>query len=86
MLVIDADKLDVAAEALMIAVAGARDENGLHVVTDLPRCPGATDVFDRRDNRRIRAIVLAAVISLSGETCRISDEGHLRGFPMMKGP
>ncbi len=90
MLVIDAVRLDIAAEALMVAVMQARTEGGQMIGNLLPQVVVREQAefgqltgvrrTTENDTRRIRAIVLAAVVSLTGETCRISDEVHLREF------
>ena len=83
MLVINSGLLDAAAEAVMIAAVDVRDEQGLVVATQLPTCkaePGEPIPGPKPDYRRIRAIVLGAIVALTGETCRISDEIHLVGF------
>lgn len=96
MLVIDAQMLNEVAERLCIVARQARDEGGLHVLVDLPRFPYVpTDPEEPNplkalgsgtDFKRCRAIALAAIVSLTGETCRISDEHHFGGWPMSDDP
>lgn len=90
MLVIDAGLLDLAAERLMMAAREAKDEQGLRVMIGLPEHQADAAYLHGPvpDHKRIRAIVLAAVISLTGETCRISDEVHVVGFglPELRDP
>ena len=93
MLVIDAQMLNEVAERLCIVAREARDEGGLRVMVDLPRFNNpASDPDDvtsgilasGTDFKRCRAIALAAIVSLTGETCRISDEHHFGGWPLSK--
>ena len=88
MLVIDAVRLDIAAEALMVAVMQARTEGGQMIGNLLPQVivRKQAEFATENDSRRIRSIVLAAVVSLTGETCRVSDEVHLREFGDFDGP
>lgn len=87
MLVVDEVALAKATEMLMICARTCTDQNGLKVFVDLPRIPisqapelpgtASGDVpalRDTTDYRRIRAIALAAVVSLTGHPCIISGE------------
>lgn len=94
MLVIDATLLNEVTEKLCILAREARDEQGLRVMVDLPRGPkrpinpeNMAEIlgYVGVDFKRARAITLAAILSLTGETCRISDEVHIGGFGMFEG-
>ena len=93
MLVIDPAEFQKACEALVTAARRAKDQQGLRVVTDIPRSaspepldrPGtsSSDVFALRDTldwQRIRAITLGAIIALCNGAAVPGDEVHLTGF------
>ena len=85
MLVIDTRCLDQAAEMLCIAARRATDEKGLKVSVNLPfrRVGGDGPLANMPtlDEGRVRAVTLAAIVSLTGEVCRVSGEIHLSQFP-----
>lgn len=92
MLKIRADKFAHAVEALMIAARSAKDQAGRAVYAELPRDidrdpdgfrsakgTSSSDVNAIRsilDEKRIRAIVLGAIIALVNGPAHVDDEHH----------